>query len=108
MATKEGQKTGGRQKGTPNKKTQVIEEILENLNCRPIEILAAVANGDPLKARIGVAELEDDFLEGPVLPTLDQRIAAAKELCQYVYPKRKAIEHSGGINLHEASLDELA
>lgn len=67
-----------------------------------------VASGKPLTARIGVAELEDDFLEGPVLPTLDQRIAAAKELCQYVYPKRKAIEHSGGINLHEASLDELA
>lgn len=105
MATKDGQKTGGRQKGVPNKKTQIIESILEELNCDPIKILAAVANGEPLKARIGVGELskkapgcedgDDDFVEGDVIPTLDQRISAAKELCQYVYPKRKAIEHSG-------------
>ena len=94
----------GRKKGVPNKKTQVIEDLLESLNCEPLRILAAVANGEPLHARIGVglpgktaggSEQDYDFVEMEVSPTLDQRIAAAKELCQYVYPKRKAVEHSG-------------
>lgn len=117
MATKDGVKTGGRQKGVPNKKTQIIESILDELNCDPIKILAAVANGEQMRARIGVGELskkapgredgDDDFIEGDVIPTLDQRIAAAKELCNYVYPKRKAIEHSGFVGTHEDTLDEL-
>lgn len=113
-----GERRGGRQKGTPNKKTQAIEAMLEHYGCEPLEVLAMVANGEPLKARIGVGELskkapgkedgDDDFVEGDVIPTLDQRINAAKELCNYVYPKRKAIEHSGSIGTHEDTLDELA
>lgn len=70
-------KTGGRAKGTPNKKTQDVIDKLEELNCDPIEGMARIAleahdNGDlPLAGNM------------------------YKELAQYVAPKRKAIEHTG-------------
>lgn len=46
-------KTGGRQKGTPNKRTQEIQEKLEKLGCDPIEGLARIAK-----------QAEQDALEG--------------------------------------------
>jgi hypothetical protein len=73
MAT--GRKTGGRKAGTPNRKSQTVNEILESLGCNPIEGMATIAGnaGNP--------------------PELRGRMYA--ELAQYVYPKRKAIEHTG-------------
>lgn len=38
-------KTGGRQKGTPNKATPEFRERLERLGCRPEEFLAMTVNG---------------------------------------------------------------
>jgi hypothetical protein len=48
------------------------------------------------------------YSEIEVMPNLDQRKDAAKELCGYVYPKRKAVEHSGNIGGHEERLRALA
>lgn len=61
-----------------------------------MEILAKIASGELLEGK-----------DGPEKPALDMRKDAAKDLMQYVYPKRKAVEHSGNISLHEAMLDEL-
>ena len=36
-------KTGGRQKGTPNKATQTVAEKLDALGCDPIEGMARIA-----------------------------------------------------------------
>jgi hypothetical protein len=36
-------KTGGRQKGTPNKRTEEIQAKLEELECDPIEGMARIA-----------------------------------------------------------------
>jgi hypothetical protein len=73
----------GRKKGTPNKKTRLLEELLEDKGLEPIQGLA-----DSLKELEGVVTDE---------PEEKIRVAIAKaniymELMQYIYPKRKAIQ----------------
>lgn len=75
--SKPGERRGGRQKGTPNKKSTDIKRIIEGLGCDPIEGMARIARE---------AEAAKDH---PVA------LAAYKELAQYMYPKRKAIEITG-------------
>jgi hypothetical protein len=72
-----GRKTGGRQKGTPNKATQSIQQRLDDLGCDPIEGMVKIAN-----EALNNADLQ---LAGNMY----------KELAQYVAPKRKSIEHTG-------------
>lgn len=67
-----GLKTGGRQKGTANKKTALVQEILFNNNCDPIE---------------GMILIAQDTSHTPEL-----RGKMFSELAQYIYPKRKSIE----------------
>ena len=73
MAT--GHKTGGRTAGTPNRKTREVTGLLESLGCDPIEGMAHIA------------------MDEKHPPELRGRMYA--ELAQYVYPKRKAVEHTG-------------
>lgn len=70
-----GQKTGGREAGTPNKRTADLMERLEGLGCDPLE---------------GLARIADD-------PSTDTALRARvyADLLQYLYPKRKAVELSG-------------
>ena len=78
-------KTGGRQKGTPNKRTQEIIEKLEALGCDPVEGMAKLAADENNSAEL--------------------RGRMYAELAQYVAPKRKAVEHSGDLTLrHEDQL----
>ena len=61
---------GGRQKGTPNKKTLMkAEELLVQLGVNPIQKL------------IEIAESEN--------ASLDQQINCYKEIAKYTYPKHK-------------------
>lgn len=66
----------GRKKGTPNRFTQNLMKICEEKNLDVFEALVEIA-------------LEHDS---------PNRFPALRELAQYLYPKRKAIEHSGEIN----------
>lgn len=77
----------GRKKGTPNRKTQDLEDLCAAKGINPFELLLEFTGPAPLEIRF----------------------AALKEICQYLYPKRKAIEHSGEItNPYMAlSLEEL-
>lgn len=75
----QGMKTGGRKKGTPNKRTQELQDRLAELDCDPVE---------------GMARLAMDPNNNPEL-----RGRMYSELAQYVYPKRKAIEHSGDMGV---------
>ncbi len=68
-------KTGGRRKGTPNRKTVEVQEKLTALDCDPIEAMARIAMDQ----------------ENPI----ELRAQMFRELAQYVAPKRKAIEHTG-------------
>jgi len=77
-----GMKTGGRQKGTPNRRTQQLIERLEELDVDPVEGLAQI-------------------LKEPTV-TADTRRAIYLELLQYLFPKRKAVEHAapnGGLQI---------
>jgi hypothetical protein len=73
MAT--GYKTGGRQKGTPNKRTQELAERMDELGC------------DPAAALIGIAQDPDTSRE------LRARIFG--DLLPFLYPRRKAVELEG-------------
>lgn len=70
-----GRKTGGRKKGTPNKRNQEIQAKLDALGCDPVEGMA----------RIAMDENNEVSLRGRMFA----------ELAQYVLPKRKAVEVSG-------------
>jgi len=69
-----GRKTGGRTKGTPNKKTLDAIERLEQLGCDPIQVMAKIAMDDAAPIEV--------------------RARMFSELATYVAPKRKAVEHS--------------
>ncbi len=67
-----GKKTGGRIKGTPNKRTREISDLLDALDCEPVAGMAQIA----------MDERNSVELRG--------RMYA--ELAQYVFPKRRATE----------------
>ncbi len=69
-------KTGGRAPGTPNKSTQTLMEICETKGFNPFEAMLEIARF------------------APDMPT---QLNALKEVCKYLYPQRKAVEHSGEI-----------
>lgn len=69
-------KLGGRKKGTLNRKTEDLLEICERNGVNVFEAmvqLAVNARGD------------------------DVKFDRLREIAQYIYPKRKAVEHSGEI-----------
>lgn len=78
----------GRKKGVLNRKT---EDLMAKCEARGIDVF-------------------DALLEYVVLPSSPEiRLSALKELCQYLYPKRKALEVSGELNnpYLEKPLEEL-
>lgn len=83
-----GYKTGGRKKGTPNKATSELKSLLEGFGYDPIAEMVELAQ-DPETSK-----------------ELKQRIAS--EFCQYLYPKRKAIDVSGemSVTLEDYLLDD--
>ena len=72
--SKPGERRGGRQKGTPNKKTLDVANCLQALGCDPIKGMALIA----------MDEGNTPELRGKMF----------SELAQYIAPKRKAVEHS--------------
>lgn len=89
-------KTGGRSAGTPNKtsmeafdKSYSLKEICEEENFNPFKALLNTARDE--------------------LTTPDLRLNALKEVCSYLYPKKKAIEVSGEVTnpYMEKTLEEL-
>ena len=66
----------GRKKGTPNKRTEALFEKCERMGVDPFASLLEFANHpDPML-----------------------RLAALKEICSYLYPKKKAIEVTEKLN----------
>jgi hypothetical protein len=70
MAT--GTKTGGRIAGTPNKRTQDLQQRLESLGVDPVSGLAAIAMDD----------------SAPI----DLRARVQMDLMSYLYPRRRALD----------------
>jgi hypothetical protein len=69
-------KTGGRTRGTPNKKTELVAKKLAKVGCDPLEGLAKIAVDPETKVEI--------------------KVRCLAELAQYVYPKRKAVDLDSG------------
>jgi hypothetical protein len=67
-----GIKTGGRAAGTPNKRTQYLQQRLEVLGVDPVMGLAAIANDESAP--------------------LELRASVQMDLMTYLYPKRKALD----------------
>lgn len=65
-----GTKTGGRAKGTPNKKTTELMELLGDYN--------------PIQRLIEIAQDENT--------SLDMQVKINLDLLPYIYPKRKSID----------------
>jgi hypothetical protein len=79
MAEKGGARPGaGRPKGSTNKKSQEIQDRLEELGVDPIE---------------GMAMLASDPTSTPEL-----KLQCFKELAQYVAPKRKAVDMNASLD----------
>jgi len=98
MGAKGSEKTGGRQKGSPNKNTRTLLERAESLKVDPFEILLRFAKGDwkglGYKSATTVKITKaGDVVEIDVIEP-DLRVTAAKAACEYLHPKRKAIELS--------------
>ena len=85
---------GGRKKGTPNKKTAELIDLV-NEACPGFHPIVAMAK----IAHLGVIETLD-IPSGKMITRLiadEHRIKCVSEVSQYLFPKRKAVEHSGGI-----------
>lgn len=85
----------GRKKGVPNKKTAELMETIAKLNFDPAEALVycykeAQKIFDYRKKRNNLAG---------ALVALDRMETCASDLAQYVFPKKKAIEHSGEVGV---------
>tara|TARA_Y100001937_G_scaffold111919_1_gene159014 strand:- start:543 stop:845 length:303 start_codon:yes stop_codon:yes gene_type:complete len=92
MSSKGGKREGaGRPAGATNKRSQAIADKLEELNCDPIEGMAMIMNDTSLDHSL--------------------RLAAMKELAQYVAPKRKAVDIDatvdGSVNIQVVKFADL-
>lgn len=88
----------GRKKGTPNKKTQELRDLAEQLGVNPFQILLHFAAGDWQAlgypdATVTKVTQNGVFTEDRISPEL--RSSSAREACKYLYPQLKAVEHSG-------------
>lgn len=74
-----GKKTGGRKKGTPNKKTEKQVQAVQESGLTPLEFMLQVMRD----------ERKDDA----------ERLDAAHKAAPYVHPKLAAIDHTGEIGV---------
>lgn len=93
----ERKKYGGRVKGSKNLPTNHLFFMADKLNVDPFKVLLMFAAGD--YKGLGYKEEkttkfigENSYEEYTISPEL--RMSAASKACEYLYPKRKAIEHS--------------
>ena len=94
-------RVGGRQKGTPNKKTAELQDRVKQHMAKQ-----GIKNFDPLLALAAISQEK--------ATPLKLKIEALKELAQYYHPKRRAVEISGEqtVNVNERAekvkeLDDL-
>lgn len=85
-----GERRGGRQKGTPNKKTQAIQDKLDSIGLDVFESMAQIAVQ---------AKAEGD---------MQTALTALKELAQYIAPKRKAVEVAAEVSGPEGGPIEVS
>jgi hypothetical protein len=83
-------KTGGRQKGTPNKRTLERQKRIEEM---------VISGEDPIT-------FFSQIMRDQSAPYLERK-DAAKELMNYYHPKLHAVEARTGTMTHEQRLEQL-
>lgn len=81
---RDGNKTGGRQKGTPNKTTAKVRGAISDL-------LDFYMNGNPEDKRPEGANVNGKFLEDFGKLKAKDRVYIAKELAVFVVPKMQSV-----------------
>jgi hypothetical protein len=86
----------GRPKGSPNARTQDLYAIAERLEVNPFEVLLHFAKRD--YEALGMDEFKETtkkdgsvVLEPSISP--ETQMNAAGKACEYLYPKRRSIDH---------------
>lgn len=91
-----GTKTGGRQKGTPNKRSTKAMKLAEELGVDPLKVILLFVKGD--WEALGLDEFEMKVTKDGSFPvrtiTADMRLNAARDAAKYIYPQLKALELS--------------
>lgn len=95
---KKGERRGGRQKGTPNKKTAALLEKVEAVGLTPLEFLINTMNGINTD-KDGAPMLDEHGM--PVDIDFGTRLDAAKAAAPYCHAKRTHVEAdvSGAISV---------
>jgi hypothetical protein len=97
MPNVSGKKTpgSGRKAGVPNLPTKTLVEKAAAMGCDPFEILLHFARGDwaalgyETGERVKSFSEHGDVYEFTISP--DLRARAARDACDYLYPRRKAV-----------------
>lgn len=106
MGQEKGVRLGGRQKGTPNRKTLDLVSILEQENYDPLtELIKSLRAGMPTEEEVanlanvlveldlGAAEIKDIIKRFRTNGLTERDKAQINlELLSFLYPKRKAVE----------------
>jgi hypothetical protein len=103
VAYKDGKKSGGRSKGTKNKRSiaelyQNVHEKAARLNIDPYEVLLLFAGGCWRELGYESETMVQESRYGVKWEyTIDPavRANAAKEACKYIYPQKKSVEIKG-------------
>lgn len=95
-------KTGGRQKGTPNKRT----EIMSQTNMTPLQFMGAILAGKKIRLRDPDAKKRNAFLY--YTPTFEDMKWAAQHAAPFVHPRLAHIKTGGNVGMsHEDWLNVL-
>lgn len=118
--SKPGERRGGRKKGAPNKKTLDLIKTLEEQGYDPVAELiriAMLAEKEYERAEEIFDAIQEARIEKKLVPLSESTAptylkimqSSASDLMNYIYPKRKAIEHTGanGKDLGQSFLDLL-
>ena len=92
----------GRPKGSKGARTKQVEELLESLDCNPIEGLVRLA-------RLAEEDAQAAPTPSERVPHINIAKDCYKELAQYVAPKRKSVEMDATVDVgtHESWLENL-
>jgi hypothetical protein len=100
--SKPGERRGGRKRGVPNKTNAATRERIEEL-ADPVAFLSAIMNGEAAKAAV----TKDADIAMEILPTMDQRMNAAKWLLDRLIPAAKGRALALDLPLIETGEDVL-
>lgn len=91
----------GRPKGSQNRRTLALQNQLEELNCDPVACLSEILNAQMAIAREAITPTKKKKIPNKALAleAFADAEKTAADFMQYIFPKKKAVEHSGEANL---------